>query len=412
MAQLATAAASRAAGAPGSLPMRPSVGSIAETPAKCAALPLRTPSLTAATRRRNGPPRSPCPAISRAVSCRAAATTTAGGTELDAICQFSEVVPDTVVLDDFERFPPSAATVTSSLVLGISGLPEAKYDGAIESALAYGKCYVEEGEDRMSCFLDKAFVNVGAELVKVVPGRVSTEVNAKLAYDTQGIIDKVRKLLRLYDEVEVPRDRLLFKIPATWQGIEAAKQLELDGIQTHVTYIYSFTQAAAAAQAEASVIQIAAGRVRDWARNHSGDQSIEEAVSRGEDPGISLVTKAFNYVHKHGHRTKVMASAIRNKQDVFSLLGVDYLVVPVKVLQSLKDSAADSGEGAAFTRCLNPSTSMAPGKAEPSAWTEERFLSELGLCSKELLQASLESELQQSQRVADFFAKIWPPPNV
>jgi transaldolase len=130
-------------------------------------------------------------------------------------------------------------------------------------ALADSSCAgLETTESRLSCFFNKAIVNVGGDLVKLVPGRVSTEVDARLAYDTNGIIRKVHDLLRLYNEIDVPHDRLLFKIPATWQGIEAARLLESEGIQTHMTFVYSFAQAAAASQAGASVIQIFVGRLR------------------------------------------------------------------------------------------------------------------------------------------------------
>ncbi|CAN6460769.1 unnamed protein product [Victoria cruziana] len=211
-------------------------------------------------------------------------------TELEAVSAFSEIVPDTVIFDDFERFPPTAGTVSSSLLLGIASLPDTKFKSAIETALADGECYAKDDpKDRLGCFFNKALVNVGAELVKEVPGRVSTEVDARLAYDTHGIVRKVHELLKLYAEVKVPQDRLLFKVPSTWQGIEASSLLESEGIQTHLTFVYSFPQAAAAAQAGASVIQIFVGRLRDWARNHSNDPEVEAARKRGEDPGIALV---------------------------------------------------------------------------------------------------------------------------
>eukprot|EP00475_Leptophrys_vorax_P037710 TRINITY_DN6537_c0_g1_i1.p1 TRINITY_DN6537_c0_g1~~TRINITY_DN6537_c0_g1_i1.p1 ORF type:complete len:248 (+),score=26.62 TRINITY_DN6537_c0_g1_i1:94-837(+) len=154
--------------------------------------------------------------------------------ELDVISKFSEIVPDTIIGDDFERFKPTAATVSSSLILGFSSLPDAKFDGAIRNALAYGKCMLESG-NKMSCFLDKALVNVGKELTKDVSGRVSTEIDPRLAHNTDAIVQRVHELLDMYDEVEVHRNRVLFKIPATWEGIEAARKLEAEGIQTHVT---------------------------------------------------------------------------------------------------------------------------------------------------------------------------------
>ncbi|KAM0945602.1 putative transaldolase [Dioscorea sansibarensis] len=335
--------------------------------------------------------------------------------ELDAVSSFSEIVPDTVVFDDFERFPPTAATVSSSLLLGICSLPDTKFKSAIETALADSECYeLQDPSKRLSCFYDKALVNVGADLAKLVPGRVSTEVDARLAYDTHAIIHKVHELLKLYNEVEVPPERLLFKIPSTWQGIEASRLLESEGIQTHLTFVYSFSQAAAAAQAGASVIQIFVGRLRDWARNHSGDPEIEAASKRGEDPGVALVTKAYNYIHKYGHKSKLMAAAIRNKQDVFSLLGVDYIIAPLKILQSLKDSVTYPDEKYSYIRRLSPSSAMLYNFSEEELvkWDQLSLASAMGPAAEELLTAGLEGYVNQALRVEEHFGKIWPPPNM
>ncbi|KAL3700418.1 hypothetical protein R1sor_018440 [Riccia sorocarpa] len=351
----------------------------------------------------------------RVLTTARAEISTAEGTELDAISRLSEIVPDSVIFDDFERFPPKAATVSASLLLGITGLPRAKYHGAIDSALAYGRCNtIQSTPDRLTCFLGKALVNVGAELVKLVPGRVSTEIDARLAYDTPGLIEKVHELLALYDEVGVPRDRLLFKIPATWQGIEAASYLEKEGVQTHVTLVYSFAQAAAASQAGVSVIQLYIGRIRDWARTNTGDKDVDTALQMGQDPGVALATRVYNYVHKNGYKSKLMAAAVRNKQDVFSLLGLDYLVVPVKVLQSLKESKADFGEKYAFEPRLTPSAakSITFRADESKKWDQVRFTSELGPMAEEMLANGIEGSIAQIKRIEEHFSKIWPPPNV
>ncbi|OAY62935.1 Transaldolase [Ananas comosus] len=343
-------------------------------------------------------------------------------TELDAVASFSEIVPDTVVFDDFERFPPTAATVSSSLLLGISSLPDTKFKSAIETALADSECYEQDKScSRMTCFLNKALVNVGADLAKLVPGRVSTEVDARLAYDTQGIIHRVHDLLKLYNEVEVSSQRLLFKIPSTWQGIEASRLLESEGIQTHLTFVYSFAQAAAAAQAGASVIQIFVGRIRDWARNHSGDPEIEAALKNGEDPGLALVKKTYNYIHKYGHKSKLMAAAVRNKQDVFSLLGIDYIIAPLKVLQSLKESITSPDEKYSFVqrKCFGvaldeafPNQALASGISILVKWDQLSFAAALGPAAEELLATGLEGYVNQTARVEELFGKIWPPPNV
>ncbi|KAJ4828868.1 hypothetical protein Tsubulata_031201 [Turnera subulata] len=340
---------------------------------------------------------------------------TGAATELDAVSSFSEIVPDTVIFDDFEKFPPTAATVSSSLLLGICSLPDTIFRSAVDTALADSGCTALENQElRLSCFANKALVNVGGDLAKLVPGRVSTEVDARLAYDTHGIIRKVHDLLKLYNEVDVPPERLLFKIPATWQGIEASRLLESEGIQTHLTFVYSFAQAAAAAQAGASVIQIFVGRLRDWTRNHSGDPEVEAALKRGEDPGLALVTKAYNYIHKYGHKSKLMAAAVRNKQDLFSLLGVDYIIAPLKVLQSLKDSVTTPDEKYSFVRRLSPQAAANYnfGEEELTKWDQLSLASSMGPASVELLAAGLDGYVNQAKRVEELFAKIWPPPNV
>ncbi|KAA3454796.1 putative transaldolase [Gossypium australe] len=430
-------------------------------------------------------------------------------TELDAVSTFSEIVPDTVIFDDFEKFPPTAATVSSSLLLGILSLPDTIFRNAVDMALADSTCSrLDNPELRLSCFFNKALVNVGGDLAKLVPGRVSTEVDARLAYDTHGIIRRVHDLLKLYNQIDVPPERLLFKIPSTWQGIEASRLLESEGIQTHLTFVYSFAQAAAAAQAGASVIQIFVGRVRDWARNHSGDPEIEAAIQRGEDPGLGLVTKAYNYIHKYGHKSKLMAAAVRNKQDLFSLLGyhmtlnchhylfewksyklrieyrssfwvlkpvvwfipfrVDYIIAPLKILQSLKESITAPDEKYSYVRRLSPQSAanhdftaeediafmvlqyetahidmdmasdvdipfIGPWSPQPhpifapspaiccnfgyeldhlTKWDQLSLASAMGPASMQLLAAGLEGYVNQANRVEELLDKIWPPPNV
>ncbi|KAH7514123.1 hypothetical protein FEM48_Zijuj11G0055500 [Ziziphus jujuba var. spinosa] len=351
----------------------------------------------------------------RASSGFSSSLDTGSSTELEAVSKFSEIVPDTVVFDDFERFPPTAATVSSSLLLGICSLPDTIFRNAVEMALADSECYGLDNTDaRLSCFANKALVNVGGDLAKLVPGRVSTEVDARLAYDTHGIIRKVHDLLKLYNKIDVPAERLLFKIPSTWQGIEASRILESEGIQTHLTFVYSFAQAAAAAQAGTSVIQIFVGRVRDWARTHSGDPEIEAALRKGEDPGLALVTKAYNYIHKYGHKSKLMAAAVRNKQDLFSLLGVDYIIAPLKVLQSLKESVTAPDEKYSFVRRLSPESAAMYSftELELTKWDQLTLASAMGPAAVELLATGLEGYIIQAKRVEELFGKIWPPPNV
>ncbi|CAI0413718.1 unnamed protein product [Linum tenue] len=302
--------------------------------------------------------------------------------ELDAVSGFSEIVPDTVIFDDFEKFPPTAATVSSSLLLGICSLPDTIFRNAVDMALADSGCSALENQElRLSCFANKALVNVGGDLAKMVPGRVSTEVDARLAYDTHAIIRKVHDLLKLYNEINVTEDRLLFKIPATWQVSVHAMLFE---------------------------------EIVDWARNHSGDPEIEAALKRGEDPGLALVTKTYNYIHKYGHKSKLMAAAVRNKQDLFSLLGVDYIIAPLKVLSSLKESVTTPDGKYGFVQRLSPQSAANYSFKEEELvkWDQLSLASAMGPAAVELLATGLDGYAIQANRVEELFAKIWPPPNV
>jgi len=224
----------------------------------------------------------------------------------------------------------------------------------------------------------------------------------------------VHELLQIYNEHDVLSERLLFKIPATWQGIEASRLLESEGTQTHLTFVYSFAQAAAAAQAGASVVQIFVGRIRDWARNHTGDPEIDEALKKGEDAGLALVKKAYAYIHRNGYKTKLMAAAVRNKQDVFSLLGIDYIIAPVKILQSLDESVTDPDEKYGYVQRLTPSLDKVYNFTEEELvkWDQLSLAAAMGPAAEELLASGLEGYANQARRVEELFGKIWPPPNV
>jgi transaldolase len=189
--------------------------------------------------------------------------------------------------------------------------------------------------------------------------------------------------------------------------------LESEGTQTHLTFVYSFAQAAAAAQAGASVVQIFVGRIRDWARNHTGDPEIDEALKKGEDAGLALVKKAYAYIHRNGYKTKLMAAAVRNKQDVFSLLGIDYIIAPVKILQSLDESVTDPDEKYGYVQRLTPLDKVYNFTEEELVkWDQLSLAAAMGPAAEELLASGLEGYANQARRVEDLFGKIWPPPNV
>ncbi|XVF10792.1 hypothetical protein REPUB_Repub07fG0213700 [Reevesia pubescens] len=280
-------------------------------------------------------------------------------TELDVVSTFSEIVPDSVIFDDFEKFPPTAATVSSSLLLGILSLPDTIFKHDVDMALADSSCSgLDNPERRLSYFVNKALVNVGGDLAKLVPGRVSTEVDARLAYDTHGIVRRVHDLLKLYNEIDVPPERLLFKIPSTWEGIEASRLLESEGIQTHLTFVYRTGHA------------------------------------------IILVTLRLKLLFK--------------EERILGWLWVEYIIAPLKVLQSLKESISAPDEKYSYVRRLSPQSAASYNftAEELAKWDQLSLASAMGPASVELLAAGLDGYVNQAKRVEEFFDKIWPPPNV
>jgi len=292
----------------------------------------------------------------RSLSCCAqqngykAPSSGASSTELEALSKFSTVVPDTYLMQDLQKLEtPKAATVTSAVLSGILSSPTGfrEYEVAIQRAVGFEGCVAEGGDEKYACVMDKALANVGALFASRVEGSVSTEVDARLAYNTDGLVSRGQNIAEHYKEMKI--DRFLLRIPGTWEGIQAVKKLEAEGIPCHVTLVYSFTQAAAAAQAGASVIQPNIGRLKDWYTKHPGfvkdpkGPREDSGFSSDVNPGIQLVERIFNYCAKLHPKTKVMVSGIRRKQDALLLAGVDYLVVGPKVLEELNSQYTMGG---------------------------------------------------------------------
>eukprot|EP00803_Ostreobium_quekettii_P007934 evm.model.scf_3304.1 EVM.evm.TU.scf_3304.1 scf_3304:10-2913(-) len=265
-------------------------------------------------------------------------------TELEALEAISIVVPDTWIMEETSLLEkPKAATVSPNVLAGILNNPAGlrPYKNAIENAMAYDK--------QVDRVLDKALANVGALFAEKVDGRVATEIDPRLAHDTGRMVAQAQHLLELYTEMRVPNDKLIFQFPGTWEGIQAARQLESEGVATLVSLVYSFSQAVAAAQASVSVVMPSVGRLQDWYKANPG--VIRDPKGPREDsgysslthPGRELVKRIYNYCHKYHRKTLVMASSIRTKEDALAIAGCDFIVMGPTVLRALDDTPTAMG---------------------------------------------------------------------
>ncbi len=243
------------------------------------------------------------------------------------------VVADTGELEAIRRFKPRDATTNPSLILAAAQIPA--YQNLIDEALESSRDRIGHAaaiEEVVEEALDEICVAFGNEILKIIPGRVSTEVDARLSYDKDGTITKARKLISLYDEVGISKDRVLIKIASTWEGIKAAEVLEKEGIHCNLTLLFGFSQAVACAEAGVTLISPFVGRILDWYKANTG----RDSYSGHEDPGVVSVTKIFNYFKTHGYRTEVMGASFRNIDEIIELAGCDLLTISPKLLDQLK----------------------------------------------------------------------------
>jgi len=241
------------------------------------------------------------------------------------------VVADTGDFQAIDKFKPQDATTNPSLLLKSSQLPQYKHllDSAIEDAKAG-----ETLDDQVEIAMDKLFVLFGKEILGVVKGRVSTEVDARLSFDKQKQIDKALKIIKYYEDVGISKERVLIKLSSTWEGIQAARELEKDhGIHCNLTLLFSFAQAVACAEAGVTLISPFVGRILDWYKANTGVKEYKPE----EDPGVISVTNIYNYYKKHGYKTSVMGASFRNTGEVTALAGCDLLTISPDLLQKLED---------------------------------------------------------------------------
>lgn len=254
---------------------------------------------------------------------------------LDQLKAHTTVVADTGDIDSIAENKPQDATTNPSLLYKAAQM--AQYQPLVDEAIAYGRSKNASGDELIDTIIDKLGVTFGCRILDIIPGRVSTEVDARLSFDTAATIAKGHELIALYKEAGVDSDRILIKIASTWEGIQAAEQLEKDGIHCNLTLLFGFGQAVACAQAKVTLISPFVGRIYDWYKAKRGVDHI--AIE--EDPGVESVTEIFNYYKKHGYQTEVMGASFRTKEQVMALCGSDLLTISPNLLSELRDSDAD-----------------------------------------------------------------------
>jgi transaldolase len=250
--------------------------------------------------------------------------------QLDALKQFTTVVADTGDFLQIAQFQPKDATTNPSLILKSVQKPE--YLPLLQETVAQCNGLVIDE------IVDHLLVRFGTEILKNVPGRVSTEVDSRLSFDTAATVARAKRIMALYQAKGIASDRILIKIAATWEGIQAAAQLEKEGIHTNLTLLFSFCQAVACGQAKVQLISPFVGRIYDWYKKQAGAAWVEANNANSNDPGVKSVTKIFNYYKRFGITTEVMGASFRNVGQITALAGCDLLTISPELLTQLAQS--------------------------------------------------------------------------
>ncbi|RMX41906.1 hypothetical protein pdam_00006654 [Pocillopora damicornis] len=251
---------------------------------------------------------------------------------LEQLKKFTTVVADTGDFESISKYKPTDATTNPSLLLAASKMPQYKH--LIEKAVQYGKANGSTLEEQVTEAMDKIFVLFGVEILKLVPGRVSTEVDARLSFDVEGSIEKAKKFIKLYEEAGISKERILIKLSTTWEGVEAARKLEQEGIHCNMTLLFSFAQAVACAEANVTLISPFVGRILDWYVKNTDQKEFQPA----DDPGVKSVTAIYNYYKKFDYKTVVMGASFRNTGQITELAGCDLLTISPSLLEKLSNS--------------------------------------------------------------------------
>ena len=255
--------------------------------------------------------------------------------QLESLKKFSSVVADTGDIDSIQKFSPDDCTTNPSLIF--KAVQSNKYKKLFDEVLANSKSRkFNQLNDQVDYIADQLAIAFGIELTKIVPGYVSTEVDSDLSFNTEATFEKAKQIINSYEQSGVPRNRILIKIAGTWEGIQAVKKLEAEGISCNCTLIFSLTQAVACAEAGAFLISPFVGRILDWFKANSSKD-----YDATNDPGVESVEKIYNYFKKYNYNTIVMAASFRNKEEIINLAGCDKLTISPSLLEELNKSEGD-----------------------------------------------------------------------
>eukprot|EP01119_Soliformovum_irregulare_P016995 TRINITY_DN5008_c0_g1_i1.p2 TRINITY_DN5008_c0_g1~~TRINITY_DN5008_c0_g1_i1.p2 ORF type:complete len:320 (-),score=116.77 TRINITY_DN5008_c0_g1_i1:173-1132(-) len=251
---------------------------------------------------------------------------------LEQLKQFTTVVADTGDFQSIKEFKPQDATTNPSLLYSASQLPA--YSHLVDDAVKYGKEKGKDVDEQVNKTMDKLAVNFGIEILKIIPGRVSTEIDARLSFDTDATIKKAHEIIQLYKDAGIDKERILIKIASTWEGIQAAKALEKEGIHCNLTLLFSLPQAILCAEAGVTLISPFVGRITDFYKA----RDKKDGYAAAEDPGVKSVQSIYNYYKQHGYKTIIMGASFRNVGQIQELAGCDFLTISPNLLEELHKS--------------------------------------------------------------------------
>lgn len=278
--------------------------------------------------------------------------------KLEQLRKLTTVVADTGEIDAIKKYQPEDATTNPSLILKAAQIAE--YAPLIDASIAYAKEQSNDKVQQVQDTCDMLAVNIGKEILKTIPGRISTEVDARLSYDMEGSVAKARQLVKMYNDAGISNDRILIKLASTWEGIRAAEILEKEGINCNLTLLFSFAQARACAEAGVFLISPFVGRIMDWYKAKEGRDFEAQ-----EDPGVLSVTKIYNYYKEYGYKTVVMGASFRNIGEILELAGCDRLTIAPALLAEL-----EAAEGEVVEKLVDSNGA----KERPAPMTHAEFL--------------------------------------